>query len=96
MNRSLGYFVAIMALPASTAPAAIPQTQQAFERAKLVCRAGAADLVDTREGPAIILKGVTRDDSARQRQIKCLTDHMRGTEVRFLGFITDPDAERPK
>jgi hypothetical protein len=80
----------------STGPNHQPLTAEAFETAKQKCGASEAELSNTHGGRGISFKGVAKNFNARQAQALCLRNVLKGTDIRFIGFLSDwPKRRRP-
>ena len=67
-----------------------PLTTERFESAKQECGAADAYIFEAEGQRAVGFKGVAADFKARQVQAQCLKDHLKGTDVRFVGFLSEP------
>jgi len=58
-----------------------------FERFKKDCAAPDAYLIEGRER-GVTFKGVSSNQIERAQKAACLTERLRGTDVRFIGFLS--------
>ena len=89
MNRII--IAAVVAVAGcSTARPREPLTSQRLEAAKQACGAVDAYVFDAQGQPAVTFSGVATDFNARQTQAQCLKEQLKGTDVRFVGFLSEP------
>ena len=74
----------------STAPRSQPLTDQAFEAAKQNCGAIDAYVIESSGRPIVTFRGEAPDFETRQAQAECLKRQLKGTDVRFIAFISEP------
>jgi hypothetical protein len=73
----------------STTQASEPLSDERFEAAKQACGATDAYISEAKGQRGVGFRGVATDFAARQAQALCLKDQLRGTDVRFLGFLSE-------
>ena len=67
-----------------------PLTDEQFEAIKVACNAPAAKLIETLEGRAVTFTGIIPDPSPMKAVVRCIQKRLKGTDVRFVGFISEP------
>jgi hypothetical protein len=91
VNRKLGATAALFGVFACSAgPSKKPLTEQAFNIAKQKCGATSAYIFESSGGRAVAFRGVASDFKARKAEAKCLNVELKGTDIRFIGFISEP------
>lgn len=67
-----------------------PLTDEHFEAIKAACNAPTAKLTETPEGQAVTFAGVVPDPLQMKPVVGCIQRRLEGTDVRFVGFISEP------
>jgi hypothetical protein len=65
-------------------------TAERLEAAKQACGAADAYIFEAEGQRAISFRGVATDFNARQAQAVCLKHELKGTDVQFVGFLSEP------
>jgi hypothetical protein len=60
-----------------------------FEAAKKACGATEAYIFEADGKRGVSFKGVASDSRIRQKQAICLISKLRGTDARFVGFLSE-------
>lgn len=81
-------YLALSACP--TTQARRPFTDDILAAAKQRCGAPDAYVVETKGELGASFRGVATDFGARHAQALCLKEQLRDTEVRFIGFLSQP------
>ena len=67
-----------------------PLTDEQFEAIKAACNAPAAKLIETPEGRAVTFTGIIPHPLQMEPVVRCIQRRLEGTDVRFVGFISEP------
>lgn len=82
---------ASLSLPACGASASAQSLMdEQFEAMKVACKAPTAKLIETPEGRAVTFASIAPDPSQMRPVVRCVQKRLEGTDVRFVGFISDP------
>ena len=85
----LALIAALTLTGCSTTRTREPLTGELFETAKQACGATDAYILQTNGERAVGFRGVASDWSARQKQALCLKNKLKGTDARFIGFLSE-------
>ena len=67
-----------------------PLTDEQFEAIKVACNAPTAKVIETPQGRAVTFAGIILDPSQMKPVVRCMQKRLEGTDVRFVGFISEP------
>jgi hypothetical protein len=82
---------AALCLSACGASASVQSlTYEQFEAIKAACDAPTATLMETPEGRAVAFAGIVPDPLQMKPVVGCIQRRLEGTDVRFIGFISEP------
>ncbi len=90
MRLSLALLYSFALGACSTTQASEPLSNERFEAAKQACGATDAYILEGTGPRGVSFRGVATDFGARQEQPVCLKNQLRGTDVRFVGFLSEP------